>query len=154
MPIIGFGCSPLGGIYQVHTGFVGEHLLAVGYDLKLLDEGSSYRLQEPLDESEAIAAVHEAFKLGINYFDTSPYYGDTRSEQVWGRGHTLPVVAAQQASNHYMLDAIKEQPSACLGAGPGTEGPPAGQTYCRHQGRQIRSKHFRLQRRTCHQERP
>ena len=26
--------------------------------------------------------MHEAFKLGINFFDTSPYYGDTRSEQV------------------------------------------------------------------------
>ena len=39
-------------------------------------------IQEPLDESEAIAAVHEAFKLGINFFDTSPYYGETRSEKV------------------------------------------------------------------------
>ncbi|BDA42515.1 L-galactose dehydrogenase [Coccomyxa sp. Obi] len=56
VPIIGFGASPLGGIYQ-----------------------------EPLDESLAIEAVHEAFNMGINLFDTSPYYGLTRSEKVLGR---------------------------------------------------------------------
>ncbi len=38
--------------------------------------------QEPLDESLAVQAVHEAFKFGINFFDTSPYYGLTRSEKV------------------------------------------------------------------------
>ena len=38
--------------------------------------------QEPLDEEAGIKAVHEAFKSGINYFDTSPYYGDLRSERV------------------------------------------------------------------------
>jgi L-galactose dehydrogenase len=38
--------------------------------------------QEPLDEEQAVKAVHEAFKLGINFFDTSPYYGLTRSEKV------------------------------------------------------------------------
>ena len=27
-----------------------------------------------------------AFELGINFFDTSPYYGATRSEYVLGRG--------------------------------------------------------------------
>lgn len=37
-----------------------------------------------IDKEEAIAAVHEAFKLGINFFDTSPYYGDTESEKVLG----------------------------------------------------------------------
>ena len=29
-----------------------------------------------------MAAVHEAFALGINLFDTSPFYGSTRSETV------------------------------------------------------------------------
>ena len=28
----------------------------------------------------------EAFRQGINFFDTSPFYGDTRSEAVLGRG--------------------------------------------------------------------
>uniref|UniRef100_A0A1B6D3P7 NADP-dependent oxidoreductase domain-containing protein n=2 Tax=Clastoptera arizonana TaxID=38151 RepID=A0A1B6D3P7_9HEMI len=37
------------------------------------------------DESEAISTVKEAFKLGINYVDTSPYYGDTKSETILGK---------------------------------------------------------------------
>jgi len=40
---------------------------------------------QEIDEDEGIAAVHEAFKLGINFFDTSPFYGVTRSEAVLGR---------------------------------------------------------------------
>lgn len=31
-------------------------------------------------------AVHEAVKLGVNYFDVSPYYGRTKAESVLGRG--------------------------------------------------------------------
>eukprot|EP00892_Ulva_mutabilis_P002944 jgi/Ulvmu1/12650/UM094_0006.1 len=53
--VLGFGASPLGGVFQ------------------------------DIDEAEGIAAVHEAFKLGINFFDTSPFYGVTRSETVLGR---------------------------------------------------------------------
>ncbi len=37
---------------------------------------------QQINEDEGIAAVHEAFRLGINFFDTSPFYGGTRSEQV------------------------------------------------------------------------
>lgn len=40
---------------------------------------------QDIDEDEGVAAVHEAFKLGINFFDTSPFYGTTRSETVLGR---------------------------------------------------------------------
>lgn len=39
----------------------------------------------PVDESEAIAAVHAALDLGINYFDVAPAYGGTLSETVLGR---------------------------------------------------------------------
>lgn len=38
-------------------------------------------LQE-INEADGIASVHEAFRLGINFFDTSPFYGTTKSEQV------------------------------------------------------------------------
>ncbi|PRW05776.1 L-galactose dehydrogenase [Chlorella sorokiniana] len=54
--VLGFGASPLGGVFQA------------------------------IDEDEGVAAVKEAFDLGINFFDTSPYYGDTKSETVLGRG--------------------------------------------------------------------
>jgi L-galactose dehydrogenase len=39
----------------------------------------------PVDESEAIAAVHAALDCGINYFDVAPAYGGTRSERVLGK---------------------------------------------------------------------
>lgn len=37
---------------------------------------------QTLDVEEGIASVHEALNLGINFFDTSPYYGITKSEKV------------------------------------------------------------------------
>ena len=40
-----------------------------------------FSLQET-DEEAGVEAVHEAFRLGINFFDTSPLYGATRSETV------------------------------------------------------------------------
>ena len=40
---------------------------------------------QDIKAAECIAAVHEAFKLGINIFDTAPYYGSTSSEAVLGQ---------------------------------------------------------------------
>jgi aryl-alcohol dehydrogenase-like predicted oxidoreductase len=39
----------------------------------------------PVDEAEAIRAVHVALDCGINYFDVAPAYGGTRSETVLGK---------------------------------------------------------------------
>ncbi|KAB1213251.1 L-galactose dehydrogenase [Morella rubra] len=36
-------------------------------------------------EFNSNGAVREAFRLGINFFDTSPYYGETLSEKVLGK---------------------------------------------------------------------
>ncbi|XP_051146880.1 L-galactose dehydrogenase [Andrographis paniculata] len=52
---VGFGASPLGNVFKV------------------------------ISESDAIATVRRAFTLGINFFDTSPYYGGTLSEKVLGK---------------------------------------------------------------------
>jgi L-galactose dehydrogenase len=38
----------------------------------------------PVEETDAIAAVHAALDCGINYFDVAPAYGGTRSETVLG----------------------------------------------------------------------
>lgn len=35
-----------------------------------------------MSEEDAVNTVHEAFRQGINYFDTSPFYGDGLSETV------------------------------------------------------------------------
>ena len=37
---------------------------------------------QDLSDEEGAEVVKEAFKQGINFFDTSPYYGVTRSETV------------------------------------------------------------------------
>ena len=44
--------------------------------------------------------MHEAFKSGMNYFDTSPYYGNLRSERVGDSPtqialHVSPAVLSQ-----------------------------------------------------------
>lgn len=52
---LGFGASPLGGVFG------------------------------DIDEAEGIRAVHAAVDLGINFFDVSPYYGLTRAETVLGK---------------------------------------------------------------------
>ncbi len=39
----------------------------------------------PVDEADAIQAVHAALDCGINYFDVAPAYGATRSETVLGK---------------------------------------------------------------------
>ncbi|KAL9258158.1 L-galactose dehydrogenase-like protein [Drosera capensis] len=52
---IGFGASPLGNVFG------------------------------PVSDHDAVAAVRAAFSLGINFFDTSPYYGGTLSEKVLGK---------------------------------------------------------------------
>ncbi|CAH9081900.1 unnamed protein product [Cuscuta europaea] len=52
---LGFGASPLGNVFG------------------------------NVSEEEAFSAVRHAFHLGINFFDTSPYYGGTLSEKVLGK---------------------------------------------------------------------
>ncbi|XP_042507194.1 L-galactose dehydrogenase [Macadamia integrifolia] len=51
---VGFGASPLGNVFGT------------------------------VPEEEAIGSVREAFNSGINFFDTSPFYGGTLSEKVLG----------------------------------------------------------------------
>ena len=36
-------------------------------------------------ESEAIAAVHAAVEMGMNFIDVSPYYGHYKAETVLGK---------------------------------------------------------------------
>lgn len=53
--ILGFGASPLGGVF------------------------------EPVEEQEGISAVHHALDHGINFFDVAPFYGDTLAETRLGK---------------------------------------------------------------------
>jgi L-galactose dehydrogenase len=58
-----------------------------GLNVSVLSFGTSSLggVFHPTDDAESVRAVHVALDLGINFLDTSPYYGATRSEAVLGR---------------------------------------------------------------------
>lgn len=47
---------------------------------------STFCCPQEVDPEEGTRAVEAAFKMGINFFDTSPFYGDTKSETALGVG--------------------------------------------------------------------
>lgn len=53
--VLSYGSSPLGGVFRA------------------------------TDDNEGVRTVHTALDLGINFIDTSPYYGATKSEAVLGK---------------------------------------------------------------------
>eukprot|EP00798_Chlamydomonas_sp_ICE-L_P006118 gene6118-2722_t len=55
LSVLGFGASPLGGVFG------------------------------DVEDDVAKKAVHDAFNYGINFFDTSPFYGLTKSETLLGK---------------------------------------------------------------------
>ena len=71
---LGFGASPLGSIYSVCANLTNLPVL--------VSKTQSYFAIQEMSEGVAIETVHEAFRQGINYFDTSPFYGDGLSETV------------------------------------------------------------------------
>ncbi len=58
-----------------------------GLNVSILSYGGSSlgSLFRNIDEQEGIDTVHNAFKSGINYFDSSPFYGITEAERIMGR---------------------------------------------------------------------
>lgn len=76
--VLGYGASGLGGVF------------------------------EAVDEEDGIRSVHHAFRSGINFFDTSPFYGFTKSETVLGRAlRDLPrseIVVATKVGRYGVSD--------------------------------------------------
>uniref|UniRef100_A0A7S0WRT9 NADP-dependent oxidoreductase domain-containing protein n=1 Tax=Chlamydomonas leiostraca TaxID=1034604 RepID=A0A7S0WRT9_9CHLO len=73
--------TPSHGALPMRTlGRTGLQVSVLGFGASGL--GGAFR---PIDEGVGIQAVLAAHKAGINYFDTSPFYGLTRSEQVLGQ---------------------------------------------------------------------
>jgi L-galactose dehydrogenase len=66
--------------YRV-LGKTGLKVSALGFGASSLGGG----VFRPVEESEAIRAVHTALDLGINIIDVSPFYGYTRAEAVLGK---------------------------------------------------------------------
>ena len=50
--------------------------------LALLTARAGVAAQTP-DEKEALAAIKEAYDLGVNFWDTAPFYGAGSAERVW-----------------------------------------------------------------------
>jgi len=76
------------------------HLTPVGLGTWAIGGGDWKFGWGPQDEKEAIAAVHRAIELGINWIDTAPVYGDGRSEELVGEAlksmsGTQPIVATK-----------------------------------------------------------
>lgn len=61
-------------------GKTGLNVSVISYGASPL--GNAFRM---IDEGEGIRTVRTALDLGINFLDTSPHYGETRSETVLGR---------------------------------------------------------------------
>ncbi|GIX07085.1 MAG: oxidoreductase [Candidatus Poribacteria bacterium] len=77
----------------------------------------------PRDEEESLRTVHAALDAGINYIDTSPYYGLTRSEQVVGKaleGHRHRVILSTKTGRFgerefdFSADRIRREVEASL----------------------------------------
>ncbi|TDQ16284.1 L-galactose dehydrogenase [Algoriphagus boseongensis] len=71
--VLGFGASPMGNVF------------------------------DPVDEKEAISAVHYALDHGVNFFDVSPFYGLTLAEERLGKaleGRRHEVVLASKCGRY------------------------------------------------------
>lgn len=74
-------------------------------------------LQE-VDHDAAVNAVRAAFEAGINVFDTSPYYGLTRSETA----STMDGCGRRSGLAWEAWPKIIASVTITAGVGPGTEG--------------------------------
>ena len=92
--VIGFGASPLGGVFKVSLCDLAPlaYCSSTSYHVSAFLLACTRQCWRPrgltpafvlqnINEDAGVQAVQEAFKLGINLFDTSPFYGDTKSEQ-------------------------------------------------------------------------
>jgi L-galactose dehydrogenase len=96
-------------------GRTGLELSAVGYGASAL--GNAFG---PIDVAEGHRSVHRAIDLGINLFDTSPYYGRTLSETVLGEalaGRRDEVLLSSKVGR-YGMDDFDFSPKTIL---PGLE---------------------------------
>ena len=83
-------------------GRTGLRLSVIGFGAATL--GHVFR---KIDEAEGKRAVAAAVDRGINFFDTSPYYGLTRSETVLGealKGHRQEVILSTKLGRYDFAD--------------------------------------------------
>lgn len=99
---LGMGCAVIGGLYQRTS------------------------------EAQARAAIDEAWRLGVRYFDTAPYYGFTLSEHRLGaalRDHARDEFVISTKVGRRMLPDSSVKPGECDWASPLPFRPVFDYTY-------------------------
>ncbi len=68
------------------------------------------RWNDDISDEAAVAAIHRANELGVNYFDTAPGYCNDRSEGILGKAlASMPNdnwLIATKGSNSYSADEV------------------------------------------------
>jgi aryl-alcohol dehydrogenase-like predicted oxidoreductase len=76
------------------------------------------RLWGEQDEQEAIAALHTAVDVGVNFFDTAEGYGAGRSEEILGRAfkdmREKVILATKVSQNHLHPESLRQACEASL----------------------------------------
>jgi len=64
---------------------LGSELEVSAIGLGCMSMSTAYGASEERDETEAIATIHRALELGVNFFDTAEVYGPFANEELLGR---------------------------------------------------------------------
>jgi len=64
---------------------LGSELEVSAIGLGCMSMSTAYGTSEERDETEAIATIHRALELGVNFFDTAEVYGPFANEELLGR---------------------------------------------------------------------
>ncbi|MBT3273686.1 MAG: aldo/keto reductase [Spirochaetales bacterium] len=94
----------------VTFGKTGEKVSALGM--------GGMRWTDEITDESAVAAIHRANELGVNYFDTAPGYCADRSEPILGKAlASMPNdnwLVATKGSNSYTADEVTKKIEASL----------------------------------------
>lgn len=81
--VLGYGASPLGGVFGPVADDEAVRAVHRSVSPRCFRRSPARKRHNDL-WTEQVSSCR-AFELGVNFFDTSPFYGDTRSEIVLGK---------------------------------------------------------------------
>lgn len=66
-------------------GKTGKKISRLGFGCMRLPRIDKENMKSDLDEEKSIELLRRAYELGVNYFDTAPFYCNSQSEEIVGR---------------------------------------------------------------------
>lgn len=66
-------------------GNTGEKISRLGFGCMRLPRLDEENMKSDLDEEKSIKLLRKAYELGVNYFDTAPFYCNGQSEEIVGK---------------------------------------------------------------------